>query len=121
MSYEITWLENTLVIKLTGHVSVSDLHEVNQQTLENAHFGDIRKRVINCLEVDTAELCQSDLKILAAMEMASAATNPHIDSAFICRSDPIRHLTEDYINACHQLPWKVELFESLNDAFQWQP
>jgi hypothetical protein len=121
MPYSIIWLDKVVIVKLSGDVSIEDLHNLRNSVGAAPQIGSMRKRVVNCLEAKGVESSPSDVKIFANVDGPSSDLRNDIDTAIVAIDPQIRKQASLYIEEVANFPWKTKLFYRLTDALSWRP
>jgi hypothetical protein len=121
MPYSIIWLNEVVIVKLSGDVSIEDLHNLRNSVGTAPQIDSIRKRVVNCLEANAVEASPSDVKIFANVDGPSSYLHNEIDTAIVAIDPQIRKQASLYVEEVANFPWKTKLFNTLTDALSWRP
>jgi hypothetical protein len=121
MPYSIVWLDEVVIVKLSGDVSLGDLHNLRNSVEAAPQIDSMRKRVVNCLEANAVEASPSDVKIFANVDGPSSDLHTDIDTAIVAIDPQIRKQASLYIEEVANFPWKTKLFYTLTDALSWWP
>ncbi len=121
MAHSISWLEQTVIIKFSGTIGISELHSTYSQLNADPQSAKPHKRIVNFLGVKKLELKDLDIKVFAFKTIDNSTENPNISIALVMRPGYQHKGIDFYIDMLKQGPWSAARFNTVNEALQWQP
>ncbi|MEJ2142238.1 MAG: hypothetical protein P8Y24_07760 [Gammaproteobacteria bacterium] len=119
MSYKNIWEQHGIYRLFSGKLAGKELLESIQQVEADARFDSVRYVINNFLDVTEIDISPKDIKIIAAIDIAAALSNPHIYIAQVATDPQIEKLNELYSSVAGKSPYPTKVFNNLEDARKW--
>lgn len=118
MPFEIQWESRGAYKRFHGFITMDDLIQAAQRIEGDPRFDDMRYVINDFLAIAGHAVTDTQVRMLAAMDVGAAYTNPNIRIAVVTDRDEVRALTRAYtappLNA-----YPTRIFATLNGAREW--
>ncbi len=119
MAYEMVWEARGVYRRYYGRMTDAELMESVVRTHSSPHFDELRYVIIDALEVEEFVVTNpSFISEIAALDSASALTNPHIKVAVVAVAPEFKAHVAAY-NADPLCHYHVLTFSTLAEARNW--
>lgn len=119
MSYENIWEEGGVYRRYSNSITGKEILQSIQDVQGHSQFDSI-SYVINDLRYVTAhDVSLQDLKTIAAIDKASARTNPNIKIAIVSTMPKTQNMANMYGELIGNDLFTCEVFANLDDAREW--
>ncbi len=119
MAYEMVWEARGLYRRYYGRMTDVELMESVLRTHSSPHFDELRYVILDALEVEEFVVTNpAFIAELAALDSASALTNPHIKVAVVADTPEFKQYVAAY-NADPLCHYHVLTFSTLAEARKW--
>lgn len=121
MTVELHWETKALLcIKYSGTVSGDEILMSQNSMTDDERFDGIRGLLLDCFSITKNLSTENDIVKISAIAKAQSMTNPFIKNAVVLNpSEDVQALAAYYKLLTKSTGWKIELFETENDARDW--
>ncbi len=121
MAFETIWEDKGVYQHFTDTISPEDRIRANADVLGNARFDHIKYWLVDSLDSTEYQLDRMQALKAAGQDFGATELNDHVLMAFAATDPRHRENIECYketLETGHS-PWKVGLFDTLEDARDW--
>lgn len=119
MSYENIWEKNGVYRQYCNRITGKEILQAVQDVHGHAQFDSICYVINDLLNVTEHDVSYSEIKTLAAIDKASALTNPNIKIAMVATMSTIQDMASMYGKLINKSPFSCEVFTNLDEAREW--
>ena len=121
MPHVTVWEEGGIYWKFHGRLDAEELHEANGEMLGDARFDLMDYYIWDALDVTELGANEEDANETAFFDVSASTHNQNIKGALLATDSTLRMLLEVYITTSAERgsPWKLQLFDNLEDARAW--
>lgn len=121
MSYQIEYRDSGFHLIHRGKISIGEINEVNGEIQGSEHFDDHKYQIIDLLEADFSEICQSHSKMPGATDAVASSRNENVRVALITKEAQAISFCREYIETATQMgsTWDFEIFPDADSALKW--
>lgn len=119
VGYSIEWEPPCGLIKRHfGHVTGREVLEANRMAERDIRFDSLRYAITDFSECTEVSVSPAEIEVIAAIDHASAATNPNIRLAIVATHPDVVAASTAYANDA-LAPFVARVFSSINAARSW--
>jgi hypothetical protein len=119
MPYNITWKPGGVIWTFHGILTGQDGVKANLDIYGDPRFDDLQYGIVDLSKVKQFDLTGEDVEAAAALDEAATITNPRLILAIVAHESEAVKFAELYKSAMSESSWKVEIFQSMEDAEEW--
>jgi len=119
MSYKITWEPKGVIWTFHDTLTGQEAIEASMSIYGDPRFDDLRYGIIDISKVEQFKIADEALETAAAMDEAATLTNPRLVVAVVAAGKDAVAVGEVYKSAMSETSWKVEIFDTMNEAEEW--
>ena len=121
MAHNTTWEERGIYWKFSGHVSAVEVEEADNEMYGDPRFDEIKYFIWDMTDASELGMTESDSDFPAGTDRAAAYTNKNLNGALVSNNEQIRKRFKRYIEVSSEIgnPWKLKIFNNLEDARAW--
>ena len=119
MPHSISWEENGSRTVFRGHVTGEEIARSSVEIRGNPRFDSMRYQIVDFSNIEGIEITLDEVREIAALDAAAAATNPRMKVAIISDSETVDTGAAAYKADNAESPWETEIFRTLDEARRW--
>jgi len=123
MSFEIVWEANGVVFRFVNEMTSDTLITANLEALNNPKFKTINYQLMDLRDVSSYPIETSAIRRVAELDARAYKINPNVKVALVANQVVAKGLLNMYNVyfeiAGNDLRWQSEIFESIQDAYNW--
>lgn len=116
MACETLWNGNLLYFNFKDEVTSDELMQASHTFYSDERSEKVAVGILDFTGVSDISVSEVDVKVIAALDRASAATKREITVCFISDRDDITELVDEYIEYSEESNWQFLLFSSLSEC-----
>lgn len=118
MPYNITWEPNGVYWTYSGNVTGQEIISTSTSIYGDPRFDSISYKLVDFLNLQSIEMDEKDVEIIAYQHKAAALSNPRIKTALVI-TPKLDKLAKKFLSIFDDSTWKVRIFHDLNTANHW--
>ena len=121
MSHRMYWNHDGCVVKIYGHITFTDIDNVDSEICSNYDFDNINYIVRDLSAIQSKAISQFEIEIAAHINLGMSLYNKKIKGAFILNNKNIENDVNFYIETSKNIqnPWEHRIFSNIDDAIVW--
>ncbi|MEQ9326839.1 MAG: hypothetical protein RJQ21_06050 [Rhodospirillales bacterium] len=119
MPFEMTWEEKGVLCRFHGQTSYEELFKVCTELWNHPDWGYFTYQVADFLDVSVLDLDETQAKLFAHFDKASALTCPVMRIALVAVNPDVLALAEAYVYTLTAPGWDARIFDDRDDAINW--
>lgn len=121
MSYKTTWLiTKGVIITFSGVVDEMEIFQAVAYINSDLRFDEIRYQIRDYTKVTEFNVDSECMIYNAALDKAASYSNPNMKIAIVTAVEVIQVLSSLYqVKSITSSPWKVKIFNTMDEAHQW--
>ena len=119
MSYSTTWEESGVVWTFHGKVTGDEVLQANREIYGDPRFDRLRYQIVDLTGVESFDVTEDDMAVIAAHDRAAARSKPHVRIAVAAEDEIIKDLSAFYDAVMVGAPWHQRIFDSMSEAREW--
>lgn len=117
MPFAISEHNNTLHIRLSGHVANADLVALDKELFDKWDSPEIRGHIYDYLDTTTFNFSEDEIKSIAIIDTNESFISGRLKIAIVADDPDILHFSRIYQQNMHNSDWEVEIFNRLEEGF----
>ena len=119
MPYTTIWKDKGVCWTFHGTVTGKEILQCDLDIYGDERFDCLRYQIADFSGAEGFELNEFEVKKIAYLDKAAAATNPEIKVAIVAPQDFIREMSNLYAKYADDSPWETRIFDTVDQAKQW--
>lgn len=120
MAYELVWEDNGVYWKYSGNVVGNEIIDASTSIYGDARFITLKYKFVDFFDVESFEMHQSQLALIAYQHLAAERANPYLKNAILIKPDhKIAQMAHKFAAFFRKSSWEVQVFTNLNEANKW--
>lgn len=118
MPNKIVWEPQGIYWKYTGKVSGKEIIDASTSVYGDPRFDNIKYKLTDFLDVESMEMSDNELTLLACQHKAAEKSRPNVKNAIVIRSEDAE-LAHKFSAFFTETTWEVKVFNDLAEADEW--
>lgn len=119
-TYLISWRSGYVLCRMFGEVELLDVVNSNDDLTSDERFDDIKGMIFDFSSVDSLQLTDMDIRIVAAMGKAAPNYNRRrLRVGYIAVSEDVTRKIKLAIDRYFHREWDRQIFDDYNSALEW--
>ena len=120
MPYKYEWTDDSFIARFSGELNLKEIRECDDINDGSQYFDDLSYSIWDFTEIETVNLTEYDVRIIASIDHVSSRTNPRLKVLLIINKDALKPLAEFYKRSVKDLPWEIHIFETYEQVIEWK-
>ena len=117
MPYELIWEPRGVYWKYSGKLTGAEIIEGSTAIYGDARFDDLDYKLVDFTEMESIDMHEDEVALIAFQHKAAEASNPYIKNAIVIKSGC--DLGYTFAKFFENSSWDVEIFEDIEKANEW--
>ena len=117
MTYKLDWESNGIYWEYYGNVSGKEIIEASTTIYGDERFDTLKYKLVNFLGVESIEMDEDEVALIAYQHRAAERSNPNIKNAIVIKTDG--KLANMFAAFFRDSSWEVQVFQDLDEANNW--
>ena len=118
MAYKLDWERDGVYWEYTGKVSGKEIVEASTTIYGDERFDTLKYKLVNFLGVESIEMDEAEVALIAHQHRAAERSNPNIKNAIVIKK-PNSKLANMFAAFFTDSFWEVQVFQDLDEANNW--
>lgn len=119
MSHQNKWEENGLYRIFTDKITGDEILTSNLSIHGDSRFDDIRYVINDFTQIVEFEAAEIDILKISTIDNVAARSNSYLKIALVATSESLLKWIHQYCIQMQDSPFECEIFNKLDDAYQW--
>ena len=117
MAHKLIWERNGVYWEYYGKVSGKEIVEASTSIYGDERFDTLKYKLVNFLDVESIEMNDDEVALIAHQHRTAERSNPNIKSAIVIKSG--REIADKFAAFFTDSFWEVQVFQDMNEANSW--
>ena len=117
MTHKLIWEHDGIYWEYYGKVSGKEIIEASTSIYGDERFDTLKYKLVNFLGVESIEMNDDEVALIAHQHRTAERSNPNIKSAIVIKSG--REIADKFAAFFTDSFWQVQVFQDLNEANNW--
>ena len=117
MAYDLIWEKSGVYWKYNGKVVGDEIVEASTSIYGDPRFVTLKYKFVDFLDVDSVEIDNNQLALIAYQHLAAERANPYLKNAILIRTG--QKLAHQFAEFFKKSSWEVKVFTDPAEANKW--
>lgn len=119
LPFEMKWEDKGVLCRFHGQTSYEEIYKASTELWNHPDLGYFTYQVVDLLDVTDLDLDETQAKLFAHFDKASANYCPVMRIALVAVHPDVRALVEAYASTLIVPGWEARVFDNRDDAINW--